>query len=74
MAQTEILLLKHIDKLGAEGDVVKVKPGFARNYLLPRNLALPLSHANKKRLDHSKLPVPHEKQKNFKVQRRLLKS
>ena len=27
MAQTEILLLKHIDKLGAEGDVVKVKPG-----------------------------------------------
>jgi large subunit ribosomal protein L9 len=55
MAQTEILLLKHIDKLGAEGDVVKVKPGFARNYLLPRNLALPLSHANKKRLDALKI-------------------
>ena len=55
MAQTEILLLDHIDNLGAEGDVVKVKPGFARNYLFPRKKAVPLNLANKKRLDALKI-------------------
>ncbi|MFL2914098.1 MAG: hypothetical protein ACJZ64_05630 [Opitutales bacterium] len=36
MASTEILLVEHIENLGSEGDVVKVRPGFARNYLLPQ--------------------------------------
>ena len=35
----EVVLLKDVEKLGAEGAVVKVKPGFARNYLLPHGLA-----------------------------------
>ena len=35
MAQTEILLLKHIAKLGAEGDVVKVKPWLCNNFFAP---------------------------------------
>jgi ribosomal protein L9 len=51
MASTEILLVEHIENLGSEGDVVKVRPGFARNYLLPQKKAVPLNHANKKRLD-----------------------
>ena len=37
----DLILLKDIEKLGKEGAVVAVKPGFARNYLLPRGLALP---------------------------------
>jgi len=37
----DVLLLKDIEQLGKEGAVVRVKPGFARNYLLPRGLALP---------------------------------
>ena len=37
----DVVLLKDIEKLGAEGAVVHVKPGFARNYLLPRGLAAP---------------------------------
>lgn len=36
----QIILLERIDNLGAMGDVVKVKPGYARNYLLPQNKAL----------------------------------
>ena len=55
MPQTEILLVEHIDNLGSEGDVVKVRPGFARNFLLPRGKAVPLNHANKKRLDALKV-------------------
>lgn len=51
MANTEILLLEKIDNLGLEGDVVKVKAGFARNFLLPRKKAVPLNLSNKKRLD-----------------------
>ena len=34
MATTEVLLVEHIQKLGSEGDIVKVRPGFARNYLI----------------------------------------
>ena len=36
MANTEILLLEKIENLGFEGDIVNVKAGFARNFLLPR--------------------------------------
>ncbi|MGF1483420.1 MAG: 50S ribosomal protein L9 [Opitutales bacterium] len=51
MATTEILLLKPIDGLGAEGDQVKVRAGFARNYLLPQKIALPISRANRKQIE-----------------------
>jgi len=51
MAHSEILLLEKIDNLGLEGDVVKVRAGFARNFLLPRKKAIPLNQSNKKRLD-----------------------
>ena len=51
MATTEILLLKHIKKLGAEGDQVRVKAGYARNYLFPNGHALPLTRANKKQIE-----------------------
>jgi len=37
----DVILLKDLEQLGKEGTVVHVKPGFARNYLLPRGLALP---------------------------------
>jgi len=39
MKQIELLLLENVDNLGIVGDVVKAKPGYARNYLLPRGLA-----------------------------------
>lgn len=51
MATSEILLLEPITNLGSEGDQVKVRAGFARNYLFPRNKALPVNRANKKQVE-----------------------
>ncbi len=46
MAQTQVILLEKIGKLGGMGDVVTVKPGYARNYLLPQKKALRASKEN----------------------------
>ncbi len=46
MAAVELILLQRIEKLGQMGDVVKVKPGYARNYLLPQKKALRANKAN----------------------------
>ncbi len=54
MATKEILLLKPVDNLGGEGDQVKVKAGYARNYLLPQKLALPITQANRKYVESLK--------------------
>lgn len=51
MAQTEILLVKPVEGLGGEGDQVKVRAGYARNYLLPRKIAVSLNAANKKHVE-----------------------
>lgn len=44
----EVILREEIEKLGTPGEVVKVAPGYARNYLIPRKLAVPATAANKK--------------------------
>lgn len=44
----EVILLETMHKLGTRGQAVKVKPGYARNYLFPRNLALPATKANRR--------------------------
>jgi len=44
----EIILREDVEKLGSRGQVVKVAPGFARNFLLPRRLAVLATEANKK--------------------------
>ena len=43
----EVILRDHVDHVGNRGDVVKVADGYARNYLLPRKLALPATAANR---------------------------
>lgn len=48
MATTDVLLTQPVDNLGGEGDQVSVRAGYARNFLLPRKLALPVNRANKK--------------------------
>jgi len=47
---TEVLLLSNIKDLGAEGEVVTVADGYARNYLLPKNLGAPVTEATRRRL------------------------
>ncbi len=51
MAKTEVILTHNIVGLGAESDQVKVAAGYARNYLLPQGLAIPLTSANKRRIE-----------------------
>ena len=48
MAFTEVLLIKPVDGLGAEGEQVRVRAGFARNFLLPQGIALPVNRSNTK--------------------------
>ena len=43
----ELILLSDVEKVGRRGDVIKVRDGFARNFLLPRDLALPATRANR---------------------------
>ena len=50
----EVLLRETIEHLGHRGDVVKVADGYARNYLLPRNLALPVTRSNQRQVDRER--------------------
>ena len=47
----EVILREHVDHLGKRGEIVKVADGYARNYLLPRKLALPATDGNKKHVE-----------------------
>jgi len=51
MAKTEVILTHNIVGLGGESDQVKVAAGYARNYLFPQSLAIPLTSANKRRIE-----------------------
>jgi len=51
MATTDLLLLKPVENLGNEGEQVKVRAGFARNYLLPHGIAIPVTKANCKQIE-----------------------
>lgn len=51
MAKTEVILTHNIVGLGGESDQVKVAAGYARNYLLPQGFAIPVTGANKRRLE-----------------------
>ena len=50
----EVILKKPVEGLGAEADIVKVKPGYARNFLLPRDLAVVATSASKKMMEELK--------------------
>src|SRR5215210_8212856 len=51
MAQTTVLLREDVDDLGARGEIVKVRAGYARNYLLPRKLAVEANSSNVKQIE-----------------------
>src|SRR5471030_2687396 len=54
MAKTEVILTSNIVGLGGESDQVRVAAGYARNYLFPQQLAIPLTQANKRRIESLK--------------------
>src|SRR5215467_11198818 len=51
----EVILREHVDNLGRRGDTVKVADGYARNYLLPRKLALVATPGNKKQIERERV-------------------
>ena len=54
MSYMELLLKEDVDNLGARGDLVKVRPGYGRNYLLPRGLAILATVSNVKRIEQQR--------------------
>jgi large subunit ribosomal protein L9 len=62
----EVILKEDIPNLGKIGDVVRVRDGFARNYLLPRGLVLIANKKNLKSFEHQKRMVADQKQRMFR--------
>jgi len=58
-----IILTENVDGLGHIGDLVKVKPGFGRNFLVPRGLAVEANPRNVKELEHQKRQLERKMQK-----------
>ena len=54
MAHTKILLREDVDDLGARGEIVRVRAGYARNYLLPRKLAVEATAGNVKQIERER--------------------
>ena len=50
----EVILRDHVENLGKRGEIVKVAPGYARNYLLPRQLALPATEGNRRHVERER--------------------
>ncbi|MCC5839799.1 MAG: 50S ribosomal protein L9 [Opitutales bacterium] len=71
MAHSELLLLKPVDNLGSEGDQVTVRVGYARNYLLPRGIAVPLTRANRKQMEALRARAEKRKQDELAVAQAL---
>lgn len=59
----KVILVKDVQTLGSMGTIVKVKDGYARNYLIPRSLAIVASESNRKELDHKKREIDARKEK-----------
>src|SRR5256714_12455138 len=57
----EVILRENVQHLGAAGDVVKVKDGYARNYLLPKGLAYPATEANKKKIAYEAARIARQR-------------
>ena len=59
----ELILKKTVETLGEEGDIVKVKPGYARNYLIPKKMAVLANKANLAQLEQEKAAIEARREK-----------
>ena len=72
--KTEVILTNNIVGLGAESDLVKVAAGYARNYLFPQRLAIPLTRANKRQLEALKQRRAEREAHEFNTMTELAKA
>lgn len=63
MAMLQVILTKDVDNLGRAGELVRVKPGYGRNFLLPRSLALIATKANLAQLEHHRREIASQQAK-----------
>ncbi len=63
----EVILREHVDNLGRRGDVVKVAEGYARNYLLPRKLALLATDGNRKQIERERVKFEAKEAEEKKI-------
>ena len=66
----KLILKESVDRLGEPGDVVNVKPGYARNYLLPRGLAYEASATNVRRLEEERRRAEERARREYLEARR----
>ncbi|WP_297443323.1 50S ribosomal protein L9, partial [Acidocella sp.] len=57
MANIDLILLQRVEKLGQMGELVSVKPGYARNFLLPQGKAVRATKANKERFERERVQL-----------------
>jgi large subunit ribosomal protein L9 len=63
----EVILREHVDNLGRRGEIVKVADGYARNYLLPRKLALLATEGNKQRIERERARLDAKEAEEKKI-------
>ena len=66
MALVEVILSEDVHNLGDAGDVVRVKPGFARNFLIPQGKALPATAARVHEVEHKRRVIAEKRAKEMK--------
>jgi large subunit ribosomal protein L9 len=71
MAQVELILLQRVEKLGQMGDLVKVKPGYARNFLLPQKRAIRANKANLEKFEAQRVQLEAQNIKRREEAERL---
>jgi len=67
----KVILNENIETLGHIGDIVKVAPGYARNYLLPKKLAILATANNAKAIEHTKRQMDYKKNKALEAAKNL---
>ena len=67
----KVILKEHVEHLGHIGDIVKVAPGYARNYLIPKGFAVEATERNAKALEHVRKHLEYKKNKVLEAARNL---
>ena len=67
----KVILKENVEHLGSIGDIVKVAPGYARNFLLPKGLAIEATEKNAKALEHTKKHLEFKKNRVLEAARQL---
>ena len=68
----DVILTEDVHKLGEMGEIVSVAPGYGRNYLIPRGMAIPATNSNRAQVDHHLAEIEKRKQDERKAAQGLL--